>query len=286
MNRRQMRMGLFSGTLLFLFLYPTLLLAGWHHDEQKVRVDIVTPKRGIIAQFDAGQEGGNVTRKYVIAKPDERFRVRIYNPYNRRIGVVVAVDGRNIISGKKSHLQSHERMYLLNPYQTQEFNGWRTGKHQVNRFYFTDKDNSYASHRGDESAMGVIAVAVFHEKPKKIRKPRPHHDPFYGNNGFRPFNKSHSPRRGPGTGIGEGEWSPSNEVLFAAKKRPSQKILIKYEWRKSLCRKGIVQCRPKHTPHGRERNRFWPKEVQKHRDAYSGYVPFPLWLLPPGFPRF
>lgn len=285
MNRRQRRMELIGITFLFLFLYPCSLFAGWQHNGQDVRVDVITPKRGIIAQFDAGQKSGKVSRRYVIAKPNEPFRVRIYNPYNRRIGVVIAIDGRNIISGKQSHLKSHERMYLLNPYQTQEFNGWRTGKNQINTFYFTSKDNSYAAHRGDESAMGVIAVAVFHEKLKPITTPQPHNDPSYGNNGFRPFTKSHSSRRGPGTGIGAGSWSPSHEVLFTAKKQPSQKIFIKYEWRKSLCQKGIVQCRPKHKAHGNNHNRFWPKETKKHRDEYSGYVPFPLWLLPPGLPR-
>ena len=284
-----MRLQQFFQTLfsfLFVLLFPLCSHAGWQHTSGgDVQVDILTARRGVIEQFSAGSKKRKHGRSYVVANPGERYQIRITNPSEKRIGVVIAVDGRNIISGKQSHLKSSERMYVLNPYQTQEFSGWRTGKNQVNRFYFTDTDNSYASHRGDESAMGVIAVAVFQEKPKKIRKHRPYHDPAHGNNGFRPFNKSHSSRRGPGTGFGAGEWAPSSEVLFAAKKLPSQKIFIKYEWRKSLCRKGIVQCRPKHKPHGRDHNRFWPNERKQQRDKYSGYVPFPLWLLPPGLPR-
>ncbi len=57
-------------------------------------------------------------------------------PATRRVGVVVAVDGRNIISGKQSWLRNDERMYILEPYGVGEFKGWRTSLDSINRRYF------------------------------------------------------------------------------------------------------------------------------------------------------
>ena len=94
---------------------------------------------------------------------DSNYSVQIRNRSNERIGVVIAVDGRNVISGDRSNLSPNERMYVLGPYQQESYEGWRTGKNRVNRFYFTDEGDSYAGAWDDYSAMGVIAVAAFRE---------------------------------------------------------------------------------------------------------------------------
>ena len=102
-------------------------------------------------------------RVYVEAVKGDHYSILVRNLLNRRVGVVVAVDGRNIISGKKSWLRNDERMYILEPYGQGEFKGWRTNLDSINRFYFTDVADSYAAAFHDESAMGVIAVAVYPE---------------------------------------------------------------------------------------------------------------------------
>jgi hypothetical protein len=87
--------------------------------------------------------------------------------------VVIAVDGRNIISGKKSHLKNSEPMYIINRYEVARHEGWRTDSKTVHRFYFTNIDDSYSMRTfSDSSAMGVIAVAVFREKdrPRQLYK--------------------------------------------------------------------------------------------------------------------
>ncbi len=84
---------------------------------------------------------------------------------DRRVGIVISVDGRNIIDGKKSDLKGRERMYIIGPYETNTFEGWRTAMDRINRFYFTEQSDSYAEKVfADGSAMGTIAVAVFREK--------------------------------------------------------------------------------------------------------------------------
>src|SRR5512136_1858472 len=100
---------------------------------------------------------------YAEAVKGDHYRIEVRNRLDRRVGLVIAVDGRNIISGEKSYLKNSERMYILEPYASGEFSGWRTAQNHVNRFYFTDAPSSYAAAFGDGSAMGVIAVAVYPE---------------------------------------------------------------------------------------------------------------------------
>ena len=81
----------------------------------------------------------------------------------------MAVDGRNIIDGKKSDLKQNERMYIIGPYETNIFEGWRTGMDRTNRFYFTEQSDSYAEKVfADASAIGTIALAVYRERLPEI----------------------------------------------------------------------------------------------------------------------
>ena len=82
---------------------------------------------------------------YTEAVKGDHYRIEVKNRLDRRVGLVIAVDGRNIISGEKSWLKNNERMYILEPYASGEFSGWRTGQERVNRFYFTDVPDSYAA---------------------------------------------------------------------------------------------------------------------------------------------
>lgn len=261
--------------ILFILLVPVQSFAMGNHESGNVEVDIVSDQRGVLRQYHAGSKRMDTKRSYVVARNDERYRIRISNPHNKRIGVVIAVDGRNIISGKKSHLTSYERMYILGPYQSQEYEGWRTGKNQVNRFYFTGMNDSYAAHWGDQTAMGVVAIAVFDERHQQLyRKEKRRNDPT-GDSKNKKFGEFHSQREAPGTGFGEGEWSPSKKVRFTAQKRPANKTFIKYEWRKTLCRMGIIQCRPKHARRAKKHNRFWPHDIL-HNIKDNGFAPFPF----------
>ena len=106
---------------------------------------------------------------YVEAVKGSRYSIQVTNRSGRRIGTVIAVDGRNIISGKKSDLKRDERMYIIGPYETNTFEGWRTAMDRTNRFYFTEPSDSYAEKVfADGSAMGTIAVAVYSEKVPEV----------------------------------------------------------------------------------------------------------------------
>ena len=216
-------------TILFILTIPAQGFAGRQHALAKVHIDIITDLRGVLHRFDTGSQRVTTDRSYIIARQDERYRIRVSNTSEKRIGVVIAVDGRNIISGEKSYLKSHERMYILGPHQSQEYEGWRTGRNRINRFYFTGMSDSYAAHWGDRTAMGVVAVAVFQERYQQVHRKQSSGNTPTAKDRSRNFSKFNVQREAPGTGFGEDEWSPSRKVHFVAQKRASRKTFIKYE---------------------------------------------------------
>lgn len=196
-------------------------------------------------------------RAYIQATQNDRYQLHVVNNSNQRVGLVIAVDGRNIISGKQSWLANHERMYILDPHDGADYEGWRTGTNQTNRFYFTEAGNSYAAAWGDSSAMGVIAMAVYAERPR----PRPQvYRKDGGGRGLLGEVESSAPAAAapPGTGFGENTYSPSTTVSFEPSPEPLEKIFLKYEWRETLCRKGILrECA---YDKGKSSNRLWPQD--------------------------
>jgi hypothetical protein len=107
---------------------------------------------------------------YIEAVKGEKYSIEVTNRSERQIGVVIAVDGRNIISGNKSDLKNNERMYIVSPHATNTFEGWRTGMDRTNRFYFTEQSDSYTEKVfADASAMGTITIAVYRKKLPPIR---------------------------------------------------------------------------------------------------------------------
>jgi hypothetical protein len=212
--------------------------------------------------------GTRIVKHYLEARRGENYGVIVRNMTPKRIGVVLAVDGRNIISGKRSDLGSHESLYVLNGCEQARYDGWRTAEDRVHRFYFTETADSYAAKTfGDTTAMGVIAVAVYRER----ERPRPQHEQKRRENA--PAPPAESPAEGragalmdrsAGTGFGDGKHSPTVTVAFEPEPVPVQKSLIKYEWRETLCRKGILPCRQERG------NRLWDED---------GYAPYP-----PGYP--
>jgi len=177
-------------------------------------------------------------RVYAEAVKGDHYSIVVRNLLNRRVGLVIAVDGRNIISGKHSWLRNDERMYILEPYGQGEFKGWRTSLDSVNRFYFTDAADSYAAAFRDESAMGVIAVAVYPEVERRQESSDLSLGQSRAAQRDAPSAKAEGERAG--TGFGRQEHSPVRVVAFDPEPTAAERILIKYEWRSALCRQGVI----------------------------------------------
>jgi hypothetical protein len=235
-----------------------------------VSIEIVSEQGGaflVVPHKEYRTQGTHVIKQYLEARQGENYGICIRNTTPDRIGVVIAVDGRNIISGEQSDLKNSEPMYIVNSYGYGRYDGWRTASDTVHKFYFTDIPDSYAMRTfGDATAMGVIAVAVYREKerPQPLYEYRGHEDAPAGPSAR---GKTESFRdESAGTGFGDEHYSPTIRVAFEPEKRPLQKTLIKYEWREVLCRKGILNCRVE------ARNRLWDE------DEYAPY--------PPGYPSY
>ena len=235
-----------------------------------VSVEIITDDGRVLPVYPKERGDHNSYRAYLEAVNGKNYGIRVHNRTGRRIGLVIAVDGRNIISGGKSNLQPKEQMYILGPYERGSFNGWRTSSEAIHRFYFTSAGASYAGAWGDYSAMGVIAVAVFPEKS--------HYRPYSreqrlnserGRSAGAPLALP-APARAqeksagiledsssqPGTGFGDQQYSHVRLVHFDPVASASARYFFKYEWHEGLCKKGIIDCGIR-TP-----NRFWPEDRQ------------------------
>jgi hypothetical protein len=232
--------------------------------ERLVALEFIDQQGRVLDTFPVAMHGEDSHRAYLEAVPQARYSIRVRNLTGHRVGLVIAVDGRNIVSGARSDLGASEAMYVLGPWQTAEYAGWRTSASEVRRFYFTHATDSYASRIGDESAIGVIAVAAFRERAPRQSMRQRSADAVPG----APRAEAESRALGDatagsppqaGTGFGEAAQSHAVRVAFTPTRRPGQRSIYKYEWAEQLCARGVKPCEPP--------NRFWPEPTQ--------FVPFP-----------
>jgi hypothetical protein len=268
-------------TLMMVAALLTLALPVLAHGSGRaVEVELRTDDGRTLPSYPTASRAGS-RRVYAEATKGDHYRIVVRNRLNRRVGLVVAVDGRNIISGKKSWLGNDERMYVLEPYAVGEYAGWRSSDARINRFYFTDVADSYAAAFKDESAMGVIAVAAYpevvrYEEPQPVSRfrqndgagaaPSPPPPPAPAGAAHHKAAKAAPMREmeSAGTGYGREEYSPVITVAFEPEALPREKVFIKYEWRETLCRLGVIGCRQPRPP----KNRLWDEDN-------GGYAPPP-----------
>jgi len=225
-----------------------------------VSIEIVDANGQVFREFPVNARDGSL-RSYLQAEKGARYQVRVRNTTGERLGLVIAVDGRNIINGAKSDLARTEPMYVLDPYGTQDYAGWRANLEAINEFYFTDWSDSYAEAFGDRSARGVIAVAVYGE----VAPPRPAYRPYEERE--RSADSAGAPaasappsaradaaaEKSAGTGYGDRRVDHAVRVEFVARSIADSRHFIKYEWRETLCRKHLIECG--------EKNRFWDEST-------------------------
>jgi hypothetical protein len=238
-----------------------------------VGVEIVADDGSVFARYDlASRSQRGKLRAYLEAERDRNYGIRVHNHSGGRIGLVIAVDGRNIISGEKSFLRPSEPMYVLGAHEQATYEGWRTSDTRVQRFFFTEVENSYAEAWGDRSAMGVIAVAAFREVPPaqpQRRSGRQEKAPNANAPSESPSGKSMESAdaaSAAGTGFGEGRDSRSVRVYFKPQRHAFTTHFLKYEWRQTLVKLGIIREAP--LP-----NRFWPEQLGQVQSP--GFAPYP-----------
>ncbi len=269
MNMNYIKFELLWTTLFISLAVPCVALSNYDGYQHPAAIDIVKDNGESFSIYPVNAfENNNEYRAYLEAIKDHNYGLRIQNTTHQRLGFVIAVDGRNIISGKKSHLKHNENMYILGPYETQIYKGWRTSSHDIHRFIFTHMNESYAHAFGDDSAMGVIAVSVFKENIPMLQnrskeKANQKHAPASGKMSGSPAPIEDLAENEAGTGFGTQAHSHARYIQFNPMQTELAKYFYKYEWRETLCHKHIIDC-------GTQNNRFWP-----HHNYKIGFAPYP-----------
>ena len=236
---------------------------------------------------------GRFDRQYFQAFKGRNYSLEVTNKTGRRVGVLIAVDGLNVVSGERSSLSRNESMYVLDPWESAVIRGWRTSLNDVRRFVFVDEERSYAERTGQANGdMGWIRVLAFRENepfawgyPGKVRDrdggydgrqesrpqgaaPESSQDKA-GRGGAQPqFHGDSESQRGddsnPGTGWGEQRWDPVRRTQFEAERRATDHMVLRYEYASGLRALGITPLPWFH------RDRTWDREN-------GGFASYPKW---------
>jgi hypothetical protein len=235
--------------------------------QSPVIVEVVANDGSVFRQIPV--HARDAERAYLEAEKGARYRIRVQNTTGERLGLVIAVDGRNIINGARSELDRGEPMYVLDGWHTEDYSGWRANLDAINEFYFTDWQDSYAEAFGDRSARGVISVAVYREVDRPRPRPRLYsresedaepappaasEAPVLADRADKAEQSAgagakRAPSSSAGTGYGDRRTDRAVEVEFMAESAVASRHFLKYEWRETLCAKRVLECG--------ESNRFW-----------------------------
>jgi len=243
-------------------------------------IDVQVQVEGGIAPFYF--RPGYSDRHYFQAFKGRNYALVVRNNTSRRVGVLIAVDGINVVNGERSHLARNESMYVLDPYERAVIRGWRTSLHDIRKFVFVDEERSYAERTGQANGdLGWIRVLSFRETGPTVRYRWDENERDYGDRGQlggeesapAPPRSEAAPRaqaqeRGkdlrangesfrddesqsnPGTGWGQQGYDPVQQTEFRAARQATDQIILRYEYAAGLRALGIVPGR----------NRVWDRE--------------------------
>ena len=100
---------------------------------------------------------------FVEGRKNSEYKIKVNNPTNTRIKVVLSVDGLDVISGKRADTNSQG--YVINAFESLVVDGWRINNDQVRKFFFSTAKGSYNAKTGnDTNNLGVIGLMAFQEK--------------------------------------------------------------------------------------------------------------------------
>ena len=241
-------------------------------------IDLSVERDGGSAPLYRARDGSG--RYYLEARAGGAYALRIVNRTSERVGIVVAVDGLNAISGEREPVPSAGarpgRMYVVDPWDEVRVRGWRTSLDDVRQFTFVDEHASYAARTGRANGrMGWIEAWVYRERsgPRVTRRIPPPMDrgaepesrpeerarddarPAAGSE--RPTDMGSVPRAAappseksgaataeadsyPGTGWGTRAHDPAQVVTFNPDVRPFDSVTVRYEYAPALRALGIL----------------------------------------------
>jgi hypothetical protein len=205
-------------------------------------------------------------RRYVEALENAEYEVRIHNPSGARVAVALSVDGLNTIDARHTSAWDAHK-WVIEPYGTIHVRGWQMSSENARRFYFTTERDSYAAKLGQAANLGVITAVFFRERrpitimPVTPSQPRPPYEKedrmrndapgtageASRSEGGRDAAKQRSVQPYPppddesaATGIGRSVRNDVQWIKMDLDSRPAGEVTIRYEYRASLVRLGII----------------------------------------------
>ncbi len=201
------------------------------------------------------------SRVYVEAREGAAYSVKLHNLTRRRVGVVLLVDGLNVISGRLEPSRRERRpgrMYVLDPGQRVVVHGWRSSLDRVHRFTFVDEGSSYAMRSSKANPkIGWIEVAAYLERrpPARLAAPEPEPVAPIGRDqaGRAPLSEARpessrqleAPRSFPGTGWGPGREDRAVLVDFDPAEAATDRLHLRYEYHDALVALGVLPELPR-----------------------------------------
>ena len=204
-------------------------------------------------------------RRYVEALENAEYELRIHNPSSARVAVALSVDGLNTIDARHTSAWDAHK-WVIEPYGTIHVRGWQMSSENARRFYFTTERDSYAAKLGQAANLGVISAVFYRERARPITimpvtpsQPKPTYDkdeelraPSTNSNGESTraaTDAARAPKAQPypppddesaATGIGRSVRNDVQWIRMDLDPRPAGEVTIRYEYRASLVKLGII----------------------------------------------
>jgi len=225
-------------------------------------------------------------RNYIEAFENAEYELRIRNPSPSRVAVALAVDGLNTIDARHSSAWE-ARKWVIEPYGTIYVRGWQMSSENARRFYFTTERDSYGAKLGQTANLGVISAVFFRErrpitvmpvtpgqsgpssssKDDRMRQPQANTESSRGEAARDAVKPKSLPGYPPpddesaATGIGRSVSNSVQWIKMDLEPRAIGEVTIRYEYRASLVRLGIIP-RPYPRP-----------DVLDRREGAKGFEP-------------
>ncbi len=202
---------------------------------------------------------------YIEALKNREYSVRLRNRTAERIAIALSVDSLSSIDARTT-TAGEARKWVLGPYETITLDGWQTSSATARRFFFTTEEKSYGNWLGRTQNLGLVAAAVFREKRQPISiysgprlqseesqsrgdesssPPAPMGQAGGADAGgpILPRHPDDLPKKSDdlaATGIGQETSHPVRKVFFDSEDSPTAVLELRYEYRDSLVRLGVL----------------------------------------------
>lgn len=103
-------------------------------------------------------------KTYLWARNGIEYGIAAWNFTNRRVEVVITVDGLDIIGGKTGDYKTQTGYVINNHYKPEMIPGFRLDENHAAHFVFGAPEKSYAALTDRPNNIGVIGAAFFIEK--------------------------------------------------------------------------------------------------------------------------